>query len=1506
MNYEALEILNQHKPEDGKFIIWVGDAHAATPHRSTSGEQREAGLAAFLGVPIVRCYDTVENEGCSELTFDTTQPISVPRVSIKRNLFWNRLQLSETEQQAITAYFTEKARSNGHRDTTKKAKDALQTALQWLYCNPFTSNFITEILRNQYLHLLKDHAWPYRSHQPSTDLCNIPLARRICHILNQQPVSIQFNSTKLSGFMSGGSCSAMAMQFLLHYCTLSGTGAFRSPKQLLTYILKHLNSYEELQAVQAALNTLEKTEDSDDFNRAKIEAMVSPYGYQVTQSSEVISLLDTQSFEAFQHAIDALPKDGVFFLRSILPSNNLKEEIHGHSTILIRDNGYSFFYDPNNGVKGMKSEKGIKVLYNDVLHSHLRFNAPILRIHQLRRKERGEDPLSEMLMQRRLQKIKLPLETIERFDPTIKYLLSNDPEKANKLIQSGLSIEHLAKLPISILLEALERPDSAIALHQSGISFESLQTLQPNVAIGVLKCSEQIRKSEIEKLKWLLNVCRFTAYVQGRPALAWHSARQALQALTHSSTLPALEYMSSQAGALIPFAHAPSPRDFLIKEVLLNFSPTPSADLPPFSNAGVLCHYQPLQFASVIRCFSAWLSVLSSDKQTQHVQNLEEDIHNPNVEAAVETLGPDSLEPILKLQAQGISAIEINTMPDVLSAALIELASSPNFESLADQHTIHWKTVLREEELLPLVQKIGDAKGFASIVQLRQKGIPLSALNLFSKKVLKALCMDAQAVCNLPVSKVNWKLLAEETEALEILLSRMGGARFANIIELYQAGITPEMLCTYDRRVCKGIIEAAKEVIHLQSTNKDWSRYAHDHVVAEWMGEGKEALFKNVLAFIDAGIKLEDLKQFALRYPERISMVLSLASPISEAFSAFGFDWKGFFSQKTFTQQVDFMHEAFFLNSPDRKHHSCVLVRNAFALHHYGITVDSLYELDSILCMGAIYSTSDLETLLKTKQLDWKAFIQAPYLRTFLTRFCHNAAGKEDPYSLRAAFKHLAQLHNTGITAEILFGCSREVSVGILGNVNLLKDLMKQGDFEWNRLIRYTELTPILQKMTENIPPHSPAYESTLAVSFSGILKLFVAGITPDTIAQLTQEGTGIRLKDVILCAHFIDLKKQAATNWKAFFSNKDVQLMLDKVGAEHVPKILSLYQENIDLKRLREYSPQNLMSILFSSDALCELEKLGESRWMDVAREPGLSRLMEKTGNTSFGSIVRLRLSGFSLDDLWMTPEPILLLLIKRSDAIYRLATKPLRSTSAIYHSQKSLAPKEDKMMALMWTMTTSETSSTPTISAEKTSNNPQHTFHNAMASKLIGSPEDVLRCILESPDPAYALDLFLSYKNIFESLIKLSPDSANKWLESECLELFRDRPILLELFEKGPCSSKADLSRNVWWQETVISRSRDFRKGISSILKEIDREITNEPASLDDERIEEQKTLPLYLERWEQRLNQPGAHIVRELQEALCCVDEDKIHLSVIPLAALAPVKKLFRLFTNYEMLL
>ncbi|MBS3905217.1 MAG: hypothetical protein KGZ39_07820, partial [Simkania sp.] len=80
----------------------------------------------------------------------------------------------------------------------------------------------------------------------------------------------------------------------------------------------------------------------------------------------------------------------------------------------------------------------------------------------------------------------------------------------------------------------------------------------------------------------------------------------------------------------------------------------------------------------------------------------------------------------------------------------------------------------------------------------------------------------------------------------------------------------------------------------------------------------------------------------------------------------------------------------------------------------------------------------------------------------------------------------------------------------------------------------------------------------------------------------------------------------------------------------------------------------------------------------------------------------------------------------------------------------------------------------------------------------------------------------------------------------------------------------------------------------------------ITNEPASLDDERIEEQKTLPLYLERWEQRLNQPGAHIVRELQEALCCVDEDKIHLSVIPLAALAPVKKLFRLFTNYEMLL
>lgn len=192
---------------------------------------------------------------------------------------------------------------------------------------------------------------------------DVSLAQDYCDALNDlsEKTHVAFSADRLQNPLTGGTCSAMAFEFINDYLT---NRLSSNPEKIIHEMGdKYQRSSEKFRTHQAVFNTLHRDAQypSDDFMRDKIGAMLRFYDRTITDASERFYIeFGTkneieQAKETIASFLDNYP-EGIFVVRSILFGTNDKGEEYGHSTVLIREPDKTFFYDPNQGIFELSNE----------------------------------------------------------------------------------------------------------------------------------------------------------------------------------------------------------------------------------------------------------------------------------------------------------------------------------------------------------------------------------------------------------------------------------------------------------------------------------------------------------------------------------------------------------------------------------------------------------------------------------------------------------------------------------------------------------------------------------------------------------------------------------------------------------------------------------------------------------------------------------------------------------------------------------------------------------------------------------------------------------------------------------------------------------------------------------------------------------------------------------------------------------------------------------------------
>jgi hypothetical protein len=218
-----------------------------------------------------------------------------------------------------------------------------------------------------------------------------PKVQSVCKRLNQNcSLRIRFNKDKITSELSGGTCTAMSLEFLDTYFkektrrrgNLSDTLVGR----LMLIGPKFATSSEEMRIRQAAYNTIEierlDLNTLSDYSRNKIQSMASYYSFQIDYSSPEIDTIDSNNENELLNQVENLP-EGAFLMRILKPANNEKLEEAGHSLVYIKDPQSALFYDPNNGLSHLPLSEAPSFLLQKIRLCYDHFRISKLRFYRL-------------------------------------------------------------------------------------------------------------------------------------------------------------------------------------------------------------------------------------------------------------------------------------------------------------------------------------------------------------------------------------------------------------------------------------------------------------------------------------------------------------------------------------------------------------------------------------------------------------------------------------------------------------------------------------------------------------------------------------------------------------------------------------------------------------------------------------------------------------------------------------------------------------------------------------------------------------------------------------------------------------------------------------------------------------------------------------------------------------------------------------------------------------------
>lgn len=187
-------------------------------------------------------------------------------------------------------------------------------------------------------------------------------AHKTTEKLNKFVKGVVFLKNALTPFIEGGTCSAMAFEFLDQYLLHREK---LSPEKVIETISPNFETSSLFfRTRQAAFNTIQKDPEHpvSDFRRAKIEAMLKLYNIKVLDASDEVDITEKESLHKIKTILKKF-ENSFLILRILRPSKNHKEEKYGHSMVLIRDQGREYFYEPNQGVIEINKKYTAKAIH---------------------------------------------------------------------------------------------------------------------------------------------------------------------------------------------------------------------------------------------------------------------------------------------------------------------------------------------------------------------------------------------------------------------------------------------------------------------------------------------------------------------------------------------------------------------------------------------------------------------------------------------------------------------------------------------------------------------------------------------------------------------------------------------------------------------------------------------------------------------------------------------------------------------------------------------------------------------------------------------------------------------------------------------------------------------------------------------------------------------------------------------------------------------------------------
>lgn len=216
---------------------------------------------------------------------------------------------------------------------------------------------------------------------------------------SKSPNTVEFDYGRIQAYLSGGVCSAMTLRLLSLFREAIKSSASSISEALKKAATAVKIAGPEYRAIQSAYNTIGKTEiNSGDFKRDKIQALLNydNSDLAISLASSEIDLSASDSLSKLRDEINSLP-DGTYVTRSLNPfqsstpnsqptPSSIKQENYGHSTLLIKDQGIGYYYDPAIGVLQLNSPEQLHMILQ---WQNTRWRLPLTRFYQVAENSRN-------------------------------------------------------------------------------------------------------------------------------------------------------------------------------------------------------------------------------------------------------------------------------------------------------------------------------------------------------------------------------------------------------------------------------------------------------------------------------------------------------------------------------------------------------------------------------------------------------------------------------------------------------------------------------------------------------------------------------------------------------------------------------------------------------------------------------------------------------------------------------------------------------------------------------------------------------------------------------------------------------------------------------------------------------------------------------------------------------------------------------------------------------------